>query len=156
MISGRLNMTKIRVCAALVVDDLSNPKRILACQKDYPPSESGLWEFPGGKMEPDEDAAATLARELAEELCVDVVIGAEFRNPEQDTWPISPQISMRTWFVTATSEPVLGPDHRALRWLTIDELDSVEWLPADRPVARQLQVLLLSTHKDHPDPPLVR
>jgi 8-oxo-dGTP diphosphatase len=97
------------------------------------------WEFPGGKVEPGESAEQAAVREIAEELgCVVELTG----------W-LEPVIEIREGLVlrVATArlvagEPVPRPgEHDAIRWLTNDELDQVEWLPADRPFVTVLRLL---------------
>src|SRR6476646_3312856 len=81
---------------------------LLVAQRDRPPHLAGLWELPGGKVAAGERDDAALARELHEELGVEVDVVAQ---------------------TGGTIEP---RDHRALRWVTVDELGAVAWVPADR------------------------
>ena len=67
----------ILVVAAVIVDDLTHPTRLLAARRAAPRALAGGWEFPGGKVEPGEDPIAALHRELAEELQITVDLGAE-------------------------------------------------------------------------------
>jgi 8-oxo-dGTP diphosphatase len=114
--------------------------RVLACERSHPPELAGGWEFPGGKVEPGEPERAALARECMEELGVRVEVGARV-GPDVD-------IAGGRGVLRAFAVRVLdgGPprllEHAALRWLGADELDSVPWLPADRPIVAALSVLL--------------
>jgi 8-oxo-dGTP diphosphatase len=111
---------------------------LLAQQRAYPAAAAGLWELPGGRVEPGETDAAALVRECDEELGVPVVVGA----------PVGPDVALpggkllRIYAATTPDDAVPHPrDHAALRWLTAGQLGSVEWLPADRvllPALRQV------------------
>jgi 8-oxo-dGTP diphosphatase len=129
----------ILVVAAVIVDDLTDPTRLLAARRAAPRTLAGGWEFPGGKVERGEDPIAALHRELAEELQITVDLGAELRPPDGAAWPIAPGHEMRLWFAVVTSG-ILTPtgSHDALRWLTSGQLDQVAWLPADRAIVAQL------------------
>ncbi|MET3428782.1 8-oxo-dGTP diphosphatase [Actinoplanes tereljensis] len=127
---------KVIVAAAIITDG-----RVLACERSAPAEVAGRWEFPGGKVEPGETDEQALARECVEELGVRVEVGDR----------IGPDVSLahgravlRVFAVT-----LLGGDqpqaleHTAMRWLSADELDSVPWLPADKPIVAALPPLLL-------------
>jgi 8-oxo-dGTP diphosphatase len=124
--------TLIDVVAAVIVDDLDHPTRLLAARRSAPPAFAGRWEFPGGKVEPGEEHVAALHRELVEELGVTVTVGAELPGPDGGAWPITTEHRMRVWFTRlqqGTPEPL--EDHDELRWLTAAELADVAWLDGD-------------------------
>src|SRR3982751_2115497 len=120
------------IVAAVIITD----GRVLACERSAPPEVAGRWEFPGGKVEPGETDQQALARECAEELGVRVEVGER----------IGPDVSLAhgraVWRVFAVT--LVGGDqpraleHTAMRWLSADELDSVPWLPADKPIVAAL------------------
>jgi 8-oxo-dGTP diphosphatase len=129
----------ILVVAAVIVDDLTHPTRLLAARRAAPRALAGGWEFPGGKVEPGEDPIAALHRELSEELQITVKLGAELCPPDGGAWPIVPGHEMRLWFVVVTSgTPAPTGSHDELRWLTGDQLDQVAWLPADWAIVARL------------------
>jgi 8-oxo-dGTP diphosphatase len=124
------------IVAAVIVQD----GRVLACERSAPPEVAGRWEFPGGKVEAGETDAQALARECAEELGVRVEVGARV-GPDV---PLAHgRAVLRVFTVTLLNgdEP-RALEHTAMRWLAADELDSVPWLPADRPIVAELPVLL--------------
>ncbi|MCH2144101.1 MAG: (deoxy)nucleoside triphosphate pyrophosphohydrolase [Phycisphaerales bacterium] len=96
-------------------------------------SYGGFWEFPGGKIEPGESPEECLERELMEELGIRTAIGPEL-------CVIEPSDTFKLIVHGATiidGEPELR-EHSRLEWVTLDELDSFDLLPADRPVIRVL------------------
>jgi 8-oxo-dGTP diphosphatase len=114
--------------------------RVLACERSAPPEVAGKWEFPGGKVEPGETEAAALARECLEELGVRVQVGER----------VGPDVSLahgravlRVFAVTLLGGDVpRALEHTSMRWLGPDELTSVRWLPADKPIVAELPRLL--------------
>lgn len=114
----------VRVTAAVVARDRS----FLVCQRPPNKRHGGLWEFPGGKVEPDESDESAARRELAEELGVhvDSINEAEFSIAD----PGSPFLIA---FVPTriTGEPTCH-QHTALAWLPLDELAQLPLAPSDR------------------------
>ncbi len=130
----------ILVVAAVLVDDLASPSRILAARRRTPAALAGFWEFPGGKVEPAEDPVDALHRELAEELQITVELGSALENPAGGTWPISGEHEMRLWFARINAGvPTATGSHDALRWLTAAQLRDVPWLPADTTIVDVLE-----------------
>lgn len=103
--------------------------RVLAARRSTPPV--GLWEFPGGKVEPGEQPPDALVRELREELGLTVTVGAELGDPDRP-WPISERLELRLFLVDASGDPAPGDSHDALRWVGPEQLDGLAWLPSDR------------------------
>ena len=127
-------MQRVGVVGAALVRD----GRVLASRRTEPPRLAGLWEFPGGKVEPGEDDAQALRRELHEELQVTVEVGARLG----EDLPIGETGVLRVYLCRLLEgEPALV-DHDAHRWLAADELDDVPWIPVDLPLVEQLRPLL--------------
>lgn len=103
--------------------------RLLTAQRSYPPALAGKWELPGGRVEAGESDADALQRECAEELDVAVDVGGQVA-PDVE---LSRTKALRIYAagLHGDHEPV-AKEHRALRWLPADDLDKVDWLPADR------------------------
>lgn len=118
----------IKVVAAII----SKGDRIFATQRGYGDFKDG-WEFPGGKVEPGESSKEALVREIREELDADINVGDLLTTVEYDY----PQFHLsmdcfRATLVEGSEMKLL--EHEAAKWLTRDQLDSVEWLPADTAV----------------------
>jgi 8-oxo-dGTP diphosphatase len=124
---------QVVVGAALIDGD-----RVLAAQRSEPPSLAGLWEFPGGKVDPGETDEAALVRECREELGVDVMLGARIGRD----WPIGEYGILRVWLAGIAAGKLTAHEHSELRWLGVDELDDMEWIPADRAVVARLAEIL--------------
>ena len=112
----------------VVAGALISGATLLVAQRQRPPDLAGLWELPGGKVVPGELEADALVRELNEELGVDVVVGERLGADV----PIGESMFLRAYLVTHTGGALHPHDHRALRWVSAAELESLAWVPADR------------------------
>ena len=123
------------------MDDLGQPRSLLAARRTAPEAYAGMWEFPGGKVEPGETCEAALHRELTEELGIEVVLGAEVTGPLDQGWPLNAKAAMRVWLAEVTDgTPAPLEDHDELRWVPLDaeELHALAWIPADLPIVSAL------------------
>lgn len=133
-------MKTVRVVAAVIqaVNDKNEPV-IFATQRGYGEYKDG-WEFPGGKIEAGETPSEALVREIREELDTTIVVGELIDTIEYD-YP-SFHLSMDCFFCTIAAGRLLLKEHEAARWLTKEELYSVDWLPADVTVIDQIAKLM--------------
>lgn len=133
---------RLQIVGAAIVDSLTGPTRLLAARRTAPAQYAGQWEFPGGKVEPDEDDVEALQREVREELGVEVRVGAELVGPHSGGWPLNGNAAMRVWLAVITAgAPAALQDHDELRWVDLrdsGELTDLPWIPADRPIVDAL------------------
>ena len=122
-------MKTIRVVAAIIkaVNDNGEPI-VFATQRGYGDLKGG-WEFPGGKIEEGETPREALKREIMEELETEITVGELIDTIEYD-YPTF-HLSMDCFGAEIVSGDLVLIEHKAAKWLTKDELDSVDWLPAD-------------------------
>ena len=132
------------VVGAVIVDSLAEPHRVLASRRTRPAALKGRWEFPGGKVEPGESPGVALIREVQEELDVTLMLGEEL-TPTGATWPISDRFSLRLfWAEIFVGTLTPGSDHDEVKWLSADDLESVNWLDADRAALPEVRAELTS------------
>ena len=125
-------MKKIEVAAAII----KRGDMIFATQRGYGEFKDG-WEFPGGKLEPGETAEAAILREIKEELDADIKVCQLFETVEYD-YPDF-HLTMHCFICELISEDMVLKEHEDARWLGRSELDSVDWLPADRGLIENLK-----------------
>jgi 8-oxo-dGTP diphosphatase len=125
-------VNQIVVAGAIVAES-----KVLIAQRVRPPELAGLWELPGGKVAARETEPEALARELAEELGVEVAVGAYLGDVELDA-----TTTLRAYAATLLRGEPQPHDHAALRWVSSAELDEVDWVPADRGFLVALKRLL--------------
>lgn len=99
--------------------------------------QGGLWEFPGGKLEADEAPSSALARELAEELGIQVLQSQPYMAVSHDY--SDKLIYLDTWLVDVFEGEAQGREGQEIRWVAIDELASLPFPEADRPILDALQ-----------------
>jgi len=126
-------MKQIEVVAAIIRKE----NKILATQRGYGEWKD-WWEFPGGKMEAGETPEEALKREIWEELETRIVVERLVDTVEWDY----PQfhLTMHCYLCHVESGHLELKEHEAAKWLSKDELESVDWLPADWDLVRKLKL----------------
>jgi 8-oxo-dGTP diphosphatase len=128
--------TPIVVLAAVIARD----GRYLLSRRLKGTHLAGLWEFPGGKCEPDETHEACLARELREELDVDARIGPEIIVIDHTYPERTVRLHFRRCEISGEPRPMLGQE---LRWVTPADLRTIELPEADKALVERLSIGLL-------------
>ena len=117
-------MKTVRVAAAVIRDH----NRIFATARGYG-AFKGKWEFPGGKIETGETSQEALKREIREELATEIEVGELIDTIEYD-YPDF-HLTMECFWGKVVNGELELKEHEAAKWLTRENLYSVEWLPAD-------------------------
>lgn len=125
-------MKKIEVVAAIIQKD----QKIFATQRGYGEFKDG-WEFPRGKIEQGETPGQALVREIKEELDTEIEVGELVDIVEYDY----PQfhLTMHCFLCSIKSGDLVLKEHEAAKWLATEDLDSVDWLPADLGLIEKLK-----------------
>ena len=115
---------------------LTRDKMILAAQRSSTMSLPGMWEFPGGKIEPDESPKEALLRELKEELLCTAEIGDHIQTTEYEyDFGI---VILTTYYCSLTGEEPRLTEHSEIRWVHVADLDQLNWAPADIPAVKHV------------------
>ena len=128
-------MPSIDVAAGILL----SKGKVLVSERRHDPAFPGLWEFPGGKIDPGESRSGALRRELAEELGIEVcehrlLVSLEHQYPDR-------HVRIDFFLVTEWLGEAIGREGQALRWIKLDQLNAEELLPADAPVVEKLRDL---------------
>lgn len=126
-------LKRIEVVGAVLVHD----GRVFAAKRGPGKSMAGYWEFPGGKVEAAETPEKALARELREELKIDVTVGEFIVTATHEAG--TAVIELSTYLCTIIEGVPVLTEHEEFRWLPVSELSDVEWAPADIPTVEFLQ-----------------
>ena len=129
-------MKTINVVAAVI----RQGEKIFVTQRGYGDYKDG-WEFPGGKIEAGETPRDALVREIREELDCEIIVGEHLVTVEHD-YPDF-HLSMQCfWAELVEGSHMKLLEHEAAKWLSVDELDSVDWLPADIAVVEVIKSVI--------------
>lgn len=121
-------MKTVKVVAAIICDDMKEKNKIFATARGYGELKGG-WEFPGGKVELGETPQQALIREIIEELDTEIKVGELIDTVEYD-YPTF-HLSMDCFWAEVKAGHLELKEAEAAKWLTKDQLDSIDWLPAD-------------------------
>ena len=125
-------MKQIEVVAAIIRKE----DKIFATQRGYGEWKD-WWEFPGGKIEAGETPEEALKREIQEELSTEISVDELLCTVEYD-YPAF-HLTMHCYLCSLLTEALHLNEHEAAKWLTLEELDSVKWLPADMEVVEKIE-----------------
>ncbi|GAB3795997.1 (deoxy)nucleoside triphosphate pyrophosphohydrolase [Humibacter antri] len=122
-----MHSATVHVVAAVIV----HGDRVLACRRNAEREAGGLWEFPGGKVEPGESAVDALMREIREELGVGIRVGELLHR---GATPVNGKlVDLSCYWTTLTdAAPTTSTDHDEIRWIRRDRLGELEWPEPDR------------------------
>jgi len=136
-------MKTIKVVAAVITSQNEYGETLIfATQRGYG-EYKGWWEFPGGKIEIGDTTEQALAREIKEELDTEITVGELIDTIEYD-YPTF-HLSMDCFWCEAVSGDLVLKEAEAAKWLTKENMDSVNWLPADIIVVDKIKAMLLSS-----------
>lgn len=128
-------MKTVKVVAAVIRCE----DKIFATARGYGDFK-GQWEFPGGKIEPGENPQQALVREIKEELDTEIAVGELITTIEYD-YPTF-HLSMDCFWCSVVSGELVLKEAQEARWLSVDQLNSVKWLPADIEIVDIIKIML--------------
>jgi 8-oxo-dGTP diphosphatase len=132
-------MREIHVVGAAILER----GRCLVARRGPGMSLAGQWEFPGGKVEEGEDARAALAREIREELSLEISVGDLLGIGHVDDGAV--RIRLEVYSATVERGELRLAEHSEARWIAPDEIASLDWAAADRPLLADVHRVLLRT-----------
>jgi len=116
----------MEVSCAIIIKD----SKILAVQRGPESSHPWKWEFPGGKIHPEETAAQCVVREIEEELMLRIEVLSQLESVEFDYG--TKQIRLIPFICKITSGELILTEHVAKCWFNLDEWQTIDWSDADR------------------------
>jgi len=134
---------QITVVGAVIVKD----GEVLCAQRGTG-ALRGLWEFPGGKVEPGETPRAALEREIQEELACTIQVGDLITTTDHEyDFGV---VSLTTFFCDLVSGAPTLTEHTSLRWLAPERLNELAWAPADEPAVALVKAHQASSNSNRP------
>ena len=132
-----MNKKLVEVVAAVIENENNE---ILCALRSPIMTLPNMWEFPGGKIEPDETPQEALKREIMEELDTEIAVGEVIDTIEYD-YPDF-HLSMDCFWCEIVSGDLVLKEHEAAKWLAKETLHTVDWLPADYGLVEKLREML--------------
>lgn len=134
----------VRVVGAAILE----ADRCLVAQRGATMAGAGKWEFPGGKIEPGETAAAALVREIGEEL--GLVVEVDERLGQSEVRAEGRRLTLEVFTARRVRGAPVAREHAALRWVTAAELDGLDWADADVPHLPAVRAALAAAPPSRP------
>ena len=136
MLNTVANLSLIHVVAAIIVS--SDSRQVLLAKRPSHKHQGGKWEFPGGKVEPNELAHEALVRELAEELGIQTSSEQmQLFQEVRHTYP-EKQVHLEFWWVQGFSGNPLGLEGQEVQWFTWSALSGLIFPEANQPIVQRL------------------
>ncbi len=129
-------MKHIHVAAAVIIEE----GRVFAAQRNNKGELALKWEFPGGKLEPGEAGETAIVREIMEELATSIAVERHLMTVEHSYSTFS--LTMEAYLCNIVEGTLELGEHLDCRWLSRDELHSVDWAAADIPIVKALHATM--------------
>lgn len=126
-------MKRVEVVGAVILNDFN---QVLCALRSKDMSLSGMWEFPGGKVETGESHQQTLTREIREELSCEVSAG-DFITECLYEYP-SITVHLHTYYARLKAGTPIPQEHARLEWVRYTDLEELNWAPADLPTVKKV------------------
>ncbi|MHB1153759.1 MAG: 8-oxo-dGTP diphosphatase MutT [Eubacteriales bacterium] len=128
----------IEVTAAIIKNDKNE---FLICQRPGGKNCEYLWEFPGGKQEPDETLEMCLIREIKEELNIEIDVRRKYDDCSHEYNDSVIHITFFDCFIKAGK--ITAKEHNDIKWVPVNELNNYQFCPADGEIVRKLVITKL-------------
>jgi len=138
---GTTPQQPLQVVCALIEQD----GQVLCAQRSPIMRHPGLWEFPGGKIQPNEEPIAALKREIFEELGVSIAVTATL-PAHIHTYPGMPAVQLWPFRCLMVAGHLIAKEHAQLLWVAPQNLMELEWLAADRPIVQDYLAVIGQAH----------
>lgn len=126
-------MKQVDVVGAVIINE---EQKILCALRSQQMSLPGMWEFPGGKIEKGESPEESLVREIKEELSCEIEVGRLISDSVYEYPTV--MVRLITYFANIFDGEPMPNEHEELRWVSLQELSSLHWAPADLPTIEEL------------------
>jgi 8-oxo-dGTP diphosphatase len=137
-------ISSVHVAVGVVVN---RDREVLVARRHDNQHQGGLWEFPGGKVMPGEEVREALARELAEEVNIEVRESSPFLKIHHDYG--DKKVLLDVWYVSMFAGQATGCEGQPVKWITVDEFDYRDFPEANSEIINQVRILLGSQSQNH-------